>query len=67
LSTVSDPAPRGIDMVAPVIRRLLTALLGWRYDGSETARHRLVRQLPIVAFRLALRTRLVCSVMSVSL
>jgi hypothetical protein len=67
LSTVSDSAPRGIDMVAPVIRRLLTALLGWRYDGSEAARHRLVRQLPIVAFRLALRTRLVCSVMSVSL
>ena len=34
-----------------VIRRLLTTLLGWRYDGSETARHHLVRQLPIVAFR----------------
>jgi deazaflavin-dependent oxidoreductase (nitroreductase family) len=37
--------------IIPVIRRLLTTLVGWRYDGSEIARQRLVRQLPVVAFR----------------
>ncbi len=35
--------------IRPVLVSLLTKLLGWRYDGSDTARHRLVRQLPIVA------------------
>jgi len=35
LSTVNDSAPRGIDMVTPVIRRPLTALLGWRYDAAR--------------------------------
>ena len=37
--------------VLPIIRPVLTKLLGWRYDGGDTARVRLVRQLPIVAFR----------------
>jgi hypothetical protein len=37
--------------IGPVVRRLLSALLGWRYDGSQSARERLVRQLPVVAFR----------------
>ncbi|MGH3622860.1 MAG: nitroreductase family deazaflavin-dependent oxidoreductase [Sciscionella sp.] len=37
--------------VLPVIRPVLSTLLGWHYDGSETARTRLVHQLPIVAFR----------------
>lgn len=37
--------------VAPVIRRMLTWLVGWRYDGSDSARRKLVRQLPVVAFR----------------
>lgn len=36
--------------VLPVIHPVLSRLLGWRYDGSETARTRLVRQLPVVAF-----------------
>jgi deazaflavin-dependent oxidoreductase (nitroreductase family) len=36
---------------APVVRRVLSALVGWRYDGSDAARHRLVRELPLVAFR----------------
>jgi deazaflavin-dependent oxidoreductase (nitroreductase family) len=35
----------------PVVHRVLSALVGWRYDGSEDARRRLVRELPIVAFR----------------
>jgi methyltransferase (TIGR00027 family)/deazaflavin-dependent oxidoreductase (nitroreductase family) len=37
--------------VAPVIRRVLSSLLGWRYDGSDDARRGLVRQLPMLAFR----------------
>jgi hypothetical protein len=36
--------------IKPLVRALLTRLLGWRYDGSPTARERLVRQLPVVAF-----------------
>jgi deazaflavin-dependent oxidoreductase (nitroreductase family) len=36
---------------APVIRMVLTRLIGWRYRGSEIDRRRLVAQLPLVAFR----------------
>ncbi|GAA1964395.1 nitroreductase family deazaflavin-dependent oxidoreductase [Amycolatopsis minnesotensis] len=39
--------------VLPVIHRLLSKLVGWRYDGTERARRRLAGQLPIVAFRRA--------------
>ncbi|WP_340687858.1 hypothetical protein LCL61_17835 [Amycolatopsis coloradensis] len=38
-------------MLLPVLRPLLSKLLGWTYDGSDVARRRLVRRLPIVAFR----------------
>lgn len=38
-------------LVAPVVRRVLTMLVGWRYDGSDIARRRLVGELPFVAFR----------------
>jgi deazaflavin-dependent oxidoreductase (nitroreductase family) len=38
-------------LITPVIRRVLSWLVGWRYDGSGPARQRLVRELPIVAFR----------------
>ena len=37
--------------VAPVVRRVLSWLVGWRYDGSAEARRRLTAELPIVAFR----------------
>ena len=37
--------------IQPIMRFLLSRLLGWRYDGSQEARERLVRQLPVVAFR----------------
>jgi deazaflavin-dependent oxidoreductase (nitroreductase family) len=33
----------------PVVRRVLSRLVGWTYDGSDEARHRLVRELPLVA------------------
>ena len=38
-------------LVRPILQRMLTALVGWRYDGSRAARDRLVRQLPLVALR----------------
>lgn len=37
--------------IAPLVHYLLSKLIGWRYDGSQEARERLVRQLPVVAFR----------------
>lgn len=38
-------------LVRPVVRRVLTALVGWRYDGSPAARTRLVGERPLVEFR----------------
>jgi len=37
--------------IIPVVRKVLGALVGWNYDGSEQSRRSLVRQLPLVAFR----------------
>jgi deazaflavin-dependent oxidoreductase (nitroreductase family) len=37
--------------VAPLVRRVLSWLVGWRYDGSDGARRRLAGQLPLVALR----------------
>jgi deazaflavin-dependent oxidoreductase (nitroreductase family) len=38
-------------LAAPIVRRVLSRLVGWRYDGSDQARRRLVRELPVVALR----------------
>lgn len=38
-------------LVAPIVRLVLSRLVGWRYDGSTPARERLVRERPILAFR----------------
>lgn len=38
-------------IVAPVIRRVLSRLAGFRYDGSPQARLRIVQALPLVGFR----------------
>ena len=38
-------------LIAPLIRAVLSHLLGWRYRGSAEDRLRLARQLPLVAFR----------------
>jgi deazaflavin-dependent oxidoreductase (nitroreductase family) len=35
----------------PVLRLVLGKLLGWRYDGSDLARRRMARQLPLVGLR----------------
>ena len=37
--------------IAPIVRRGFTWLLGWQYRGGENDRRRLVRQLPLIAFR----------------
>lgn len=37
--------------IRPLVRAGFSRLLGWRYDGSEASRRRLVRQLPLVSFR----------------
>jgi deazaflavin-dependent oxidoreductase (nitroreductase family) len=44
-------------LIAPMIRGVLSRLLGWRYDGSTSARRRLVAQLPLIAFRMPPRPR----------
>ena len=36
---------------APVVRLVLSRLLGWRYDGTDSARRKAAEQLPSVAFR----------------
>jgi deazaflavin-dependent oxidoreductase (nitroreductase family) len=38
-------------LAAPVIRTVISRLVGWPYDGTDAARARLARRLPIVAFR----------------
>jgi deazaflavin-dependent oxidoreductase (nitroreductase family) len=38
-------------VVAPIVHAMLSALVGWRYDGSPSARERLVKERPIFAFR----------------
>lgn len=42
-------------MIRPVVRRALSWLLGWRYDGSDEARRRMAEQLPLVGLRSARR------------
>jgi hypothetical protein len=38
-------------IAAPIVRFVLSRLAGFRYDGSEAARRKLVEALPLVAFR----------------
>ena len=37
--------------IAPIVRRGLSWILGWEYHGTDDDRQRLVRQLPLIAFR----------------
>jgi len=37
--------------MAPVVRAVLSRLVGWTYRGGEEERRRVVRELPLVAFR----------------
>jgi hypothetical protein len=38
-------------LVAPVVRRVLSRLVGWRYTGTDDQRRRLVAERPLVALR----------------
>jgi len=38
-------------LFAPIIRAVLSRLLGWRYDGTPASRRRAVEQLSLVGFR----------------
>lgn len=38
-------------IIAPVVRRTVSWLVGWPYDGSDAARAQLVQELPMVGFR----------------
>jgi deazaflavin-dependent oxidoreductase (nitroreductase family) len=38
--------------IAPIIRWVLSRLVGWKYRGTKEDRRRLVTQLPLVAFML---------------
>jgi deazaflavin-dependent oxidoreductase (nitroreductase family) len=38
-------------LIGPLLRAVLSRLLGWRYNGTPTARRRAVEQLSLVAFR----------------
>jgi deazaflavin-dependent oxidoreductase (nitroreductase family) len=38
-------------VLTPIVRAMLSRLLGWHYDGTPTARRRLVAERPILAFR----------------
>jgi hypothetical protein len=37
-------------LIAPIVRWVLSRLLGWRYDGEMDQRRRLIAQLPCIAF-----------------
>lgn len=37
-------------VAAPIIRSVLSKLVGWRYDGTDEARRRLVEERPLVMF-----------------
>ena len=37
-------------LAAPILRAVLSRLVGWRYTGSDADRRRLIRELPLVAF-----------------
>ena len=54
-ATVLGDYERRNRLAAPIVRAVLSRLVGWRYDGSPSARERLVGERPILAFRPAPR------------
>ncbi|WP_396931064.1 nitroreductase family deazaflavin-dependent oxidoreductase [Mycolicibacterium sp.] len=38
-------------LITPVVRTGLSKLVGWEYDGTPTARERLVHEVPLLGFR----------------
>jgi deazaflavin-dependent oxidoreductase (nitroreductase family) len=43
--------------IRPILRAVLSRLLGWPYDGSVAARRHAVEQLPLIAFVPRVETR----------
>lgn len=37
-------------LAAPLIQAVISGLVGWKYDGTDAGRHRLVQHLPLVRF-----------------
>ncbi len=37
--------------IAPLVRRGFSWLMGWKYHSTDSDRHRLARELPLIAFR----------------
>jgi deazaflavin-dependent oxidoreductase (nitroreductase family) len=50
-ATVIAGYERRNQLFAPIIRTVMSRLLGWSYDSSERAHRRAAAQLPLVAFR----------------
>ena len=50
-ATILGDYERHNRLIAPVVRRVLSGLVGWRYTGTEVGRRRLVHDLPLVALR----------------
>jgi hypothetical protein len=50
-STVLAAHERRNRLITPIVRRVLSWLVGWRYDGTPTARRRLVAELPVIGLR----------------
>ncbi len=48
---VLDGYERRHPLIRRLIRRVLSSLVGWSYDGSTPARWRLVQELPLLAVR----------------
>jgi deazaflavin-dependent oxidoreductase (nitroreductase family) len=38
-------------LIAPLVRAVISRLVGWRYDGTRASRRRVVAQLSLVGFR----------------
>ena len=38
-------------LIAPLVRAVISRLVGWRYDGTQASRRRVVEQLSLVGFR----------------
>ncbi len=37
--------------ILPIVKSVLSRLVGWKYTGSEDERRKLVQSLPLIAFR----------------
>jgi hypothetical protein len=50
-ATVLYDYERRNGLIAPILRLVISRLVGWRYDQSPSARHPVAEQLPFVELR----------------